>query len=141
MAKHFCGFCFTVSYPLQKVEMYRLYTIKCPNLHTSTLFFYLRKCRDDSLVKKYGDKVGMGHVQERPHVQLSTSHTHIISPHVVYYSSQSDCTGIVYNHNTSLSQNTTCRVGVTCGQLDMRSFLNMSHPSLPCPHHLYISLN
>ena len=49
---------------------------------------------------------------------------------------------------TSLSQNTTCRdiyVGVTCGQLDMRLFLNMLHP-YPCPilfspvSHPYISL-
>ena len=30
--------------------------------------------------KKYGDKVGMEHVQERPHVQLFTSHTYINIP-------------------------------------------------------------
>ena len=27
-------------------------------------------------MKKYGDKVGMECVQEQPHIQLSTSHTH-----------------------------------------------------------------
>ena len=31
-----------------------------------------RKCRDDSDKKSMGTRVGMDHVQERPHVQLST---------------------------------------------------------------------
>ena len=48
---------------------------------TSTLkifFFNFRKCRDDSLVKKvWGQGRDGTYVQERPHVQLSTSHTHI----------------------------------------------------------------
>ena len=55
---------------------------------------------------------------------------------------QSDC---IWNHITttltSLSQNTTCRdiyVGVTCGQLDMRSLLNMFHP-YHCPHTCFTS--
>ena len=43
-----------------------------------------------------GTRVGMEHVQERPHVQLSTSHTHRNIPtrgvHVYLLSaSQSDC--------------------------------------------------
>ena len=36
-----------------------------------------------------GTRVGMEHVQECPHVQLSTSHTHINIPiHVVFETSQ-----------------------------------------------------
>ena len=51
--------------------------------------------------------------------------------------SQSDCIwNPITTTLTSLSQKNTCRdiyVGVSCGQLDMRSFLNMFHP-YPCPH-------
>ena len=64
--------------------------------------------------------------------------------------SQSDCIwNPITTTLTGLSQNTTCRdiyVGVTCGQLDMRLFLNMFHPYLvpilfsPVGHS-YISLN
>ena len=40
------------------------------------IFLNFEKCRDDSLVKKsMGTRARMEHVQERPHVQLSTSHT------------------------------------------------------------------
>ena len=86
---------------------------------------------------KYRDKVGTEHVQERPHVQLSTSHTHThkYPCMCMVYSleaSQSDCTrNLITTTLTGPSQNrTTCRdicVGVTCGQFDMRSFLNMFH--------------
>ena len=82
--------------------------------------------------KKYGDKgIGMEHVQEQPHIQLPISHTHINIPTcgVFIISSQSDCIwNPITTTLTSLPQNTACRdiyVGVTCGQLDMRSFLNM----------------
>ena len=91
--------------------------------------------------KKYRDKGRGGTVQKRPHVQLSTSHTHINCKYsylsgVFIISKSVDC---IWNHIittlTCLFQNTTCRdiyVGVTCGQLDMKSFLNMFHPN-PCP--------
>ena len=43
--------------------------------------------------KKYGDKVGMEHVQEQPHVQLSTSHTHINIPTCGVLRYTSECCG------------------------------------------------
>ena len=79
--------------------------------------------------KSMGTRVGMEHAQERPHDQLSTSHTHINIPTcgvLFIIPSQSDCIwNPITTTLTGLSQNTTCRdiyVGVTCGQLDMRSF-------------------
>ena len=58
-----------------------LKAIKKVNKQAHKNFFNLRKRRDDSLVKKsMWTRVRMEHVQERSHVQLSTSHTHINIP-------------------------------------------------------------
>ena len=85
----------------------------------------------------------MEHVQEQPHVQLSTSHTLINIPtygvlDMLWLYMIPDAIRLTYIY---YSEYTTCRdiyVGVTCGQLDMRSFLNMLHP-YPCPHTFFIS--
>ena len=50
--------------------------------------------------KKYGDRVGMEQVQEQPHVQLSTSHTHINITCGIGFQMQSDW--LAYNEHTCL---------------------------------------
>ena len=53
--------------------------VKKVNKQTLT-FNKKRKCRDELVKKSMGTRVGMEHVQEQPHVQLSTNHTHINIP-------------------------------------------------------------
>ena len=77
--------------------------------------------------KKYGDKGRMFKNDLMSNCLKVTST--LISLHMVYLG-QSDCiwNNIITTTFTSLSQNTTCsdiHVGVTCGQLDVRSFLNI----------------
>ena len=67
-------------------------------------------------LKSMGTRVGMEHVQERPRVQLSTSHTHINIPTCGVFIIISKCIYLEsYNHNTHQSiYDTTVHMGYLC---------------------------
>ena len=110
--------------------------------HIKKIFLNFKKCREDLITgeKSMETRVRMEHVQEWPHVQLSTSHTHINIPKCGVFS---DCIwNTITTTLTSLSQNTICRDVYAC----VCDLWTVGHevileqvPFLPFPHTFFTS--